>query len=84
MAGELAEQEEIPMEAAPEHHAPESPEELEPERHTHLPQADGSPDPVDDPLDDQLPEDEPEGSLAAATEVSMQEEERPLVEESSQ
>jgi segregation and condensation protein B len=61
MAGELAEQEEIPMEADsqnPPHHAPETPGELEPERHTHLPQADGSPDPVDDPLDDQLPEDE--------------------------
>jgi len=61
MAGELAEQEEIPMEAGsqnPPHHAPETPGELEPERHTHLPQADGSPDSVDDPLDDQLPEDE--------------------------
>jgi segregation and condensation protein B len=61
MAGELAEQEEIPMEPSPEHHVPETAEELEPERHTHLPQADGSPDPVDDPLDDQLPDDdEPE------------------------
>lgn len=60
MAGELAEQEEIPMEQAAEHHAPETPDELQPERHTHLPQADGSPDPVDDPLDDQLPEDEPQ------------------------
>ena len=81
MAGELAEQEEIPMESAahpqsaeqesqsvkqespdldqPEHHAPETPAELESERHTHLPQADGSPDPVDDPLDDELPEDDP-------------------------
>lgn len=61
MAGELTEQEEIPMEASTpeqaEHHAPESAEELESERHTHLPQADGSPDPVDDPLDDQLPDD---------------------------
>jgi len=58
MAGELAEQEEIPMdEASHEHHAPESPGELEEERHTHLPQADGSPDPVDDPLDDELPDD---------------------------
>ncbi|MBS1798290.1 MAG: SMC-Scp complex subunit ScpB [Acidobacteria bacterium] len=58
MAGELAEQEEIPMDSvAHEHHAPESPGELEEERHTHLPQADGSPDPVDDPLDDQLPDD---------------------------
>jgi segregation and condensation protein B len=60
MAGELAEQEEIPMEQAAEHHAPETPDELQAERHTHLPQADGSPDPVDDPLDDQLPDDEPE------------------------
>jgi segregation and condensation protein B len=58
MAGELAEQEEIPMEeAAQEHHVPESSGELEKERHTHLPQADGSPDPVDDPLDDELPDD---------------------------
>ncbi|MBS1821507.1 MAG: SMC-Scp complex subunit ScpB [Acidobacteria bacterium] len=58
MAGELVEQEEIPMEAPThEHHAPESPGEVEEERHTHLPQADGSPDPVDDPLDDELPGD---------------------------
>jgi segregation and condensation protein B len=58
MAGELAEQEEIPMEeGSHEHHAPESPGEVEEERHTHLPQADGSPDPVDDPLDDELPDD---------------------------
>jgi segregation and condensation protein B len=85
MASELAEQEEIPMEAHPEsvaeateqeaasehlessaaeaaeehpvHHAPETSDELETERHTHLPQADGSPDPVDDPLDDELPDD---------------------------
>jgi segregation and condensation protein B len=41
----------------PEHHAPETADELESQRHTHLPQADGSPDPVDDPLDDQLPDD---------------------------
>jgi segregation and condensation protein B len=59
MAGELAEQEEIPMEQATDHHAPETTDELQAERHTHLPQADGSPDPVDDPLDDELPE-EPE------------------------
>jgi segregation and condensation protein B len=69
MAGELAEQEEIPMEAHPSvsaaqgeeeepHHAPETPDELEPERHTHLPQADGSPDSADDPLDDEFPEEE--------------------------
>ena len=70
MASELHEQEEIPMEATdratphetdgeelPEHHAPETVDELESQRHTHLPQADGSPDPVDDPLDDELPED---------------------------
>lgn len=76
MAGELAEQEEIPMEpaAAGEHHAPETPSELEPERHTHLPQADGSPDPVDDPLDDQLPDEEDQlpdrdpGAVEAANE----------------
>ena len=60
MAGELAEQEEIPMERAAEHHAPETPDDLQAERHTHIAQADGSPDPVDDPLDDQLPDDEPE------------------------
>ena len=58
MAGELAEQEEIPMEQAPQHHAPETADGLQAERHTHLPQADGSPDPVDDPLDDELPEEE--------------------------
>ncbi|QHS51994.1 SMC-Scp complex subunit ScpB [Edaphobacter sp. 12200R-103] len=81
MAGELAEQEEIPMEPAPEHHAPESAEELEPERHTHLPQADGSPDPVDDPLDDQLPDDEPESIGAEATEEPVQGESSDLVEE---
>lgn len=53
MAGELAEQEEIPM----EHHAPENASELEPERHTHEAQADGSPDIEDDPLDDELEDD---------------------------
>ena len=37
MAGELAEQEEIPM----EHHAPESPNDLEPEKDDTEPQADG-------------------------------------------
>lgn len=70
MASELHEQEEIPMEATegahhqqegdealPEHHVPETIDELESQRHTHLPQADGSPDPTDDPLDDELPED---------------------------
>ena len=57
-AGELAEQEEIPMEhhephgdEAYPHHAPESSSDLEPERHTHIPQADGSPDTADDPMD---------------------------------
>lgn len=55
MAGELAEQEEIPM----EHHAPETADELEPEKNVHLPQADGSPDAEDDPLDAEL-EDETE------------------------
>jgi segregation and condensation protein B len=64
MAGELAEQEEIPMEQAHDHHAPETTDELQAERHTHLPQADGSPDPVDDPLDDQLPEDAEPGDEA--------------------
>lgn len=53
MAGELAEQEEIPM----EHHAPETATELEPERHSHEAQADGSPDVEDDPLDDELKDD---------------------------
>jgi segregation and condensation protein B len=65
MAGELAEQEEIPMqhheaEASGEethpHHAPESSSDLEPERHTHAPQADGSPDTEDNPLDDPIDE----------------------------
>jgi segregation and condensation protein B len=88
MAGELNEQEEIPMEANADrqakdsstadlpggdssdhsqesgHHAPETPSDLESERHTHLPQADGSPDPVDDPLDDELPDD-PDEELPA-------------------
>jgi len=67
MAGELAEQEEIPM----EHHAPETAEELEPERHTHEAQADGSPDVEDDPLDDQLEDDaevQPEGVTASQDE----------------
>jgi len=88
MASELAEQEEIPMdhqaasEHAPQertHHAPETPAELEPERHTHLPQADGSPDPVDDPLDDQIPDEEEE----EAENVSQPKSETPseLVEE---
>ena len=44
MAGELAEQEEIPM----EHEAPETPGELEPERNEVEPQADGSGESADD------------------------------------
>jgi segregation and condensation protein B len=40
MAGQMAEQEEIPM-SEPEHSAPESAEELEPERDAYAPQADG-------------------------------------------
>jgi segregation and condensation protein B len=55
MAGELADteplQEEIPMSEARPHHAPESAAELEPERHTHATQADGSPATEDNPLD---------------------------------
>ena len=52
---ELAEQEEIPM----EHHSPETADELQAEKHTHIAQADGSPDGEDDPLDVAL-EDEPD------------------------
>ena len=61
MAGELAEQEEIPMDSVDsvEHHAPETAEELQPGKHIHIAQADGSPDGEDDPLDVAL-EDEPE------------------------
>jgi segregation and condensation protein B len=84
MASELAEQEEIPMDSGPEHHAPETAEELEPERHTHLPQADGSPDPVDDPLDDQLPDDGSESAEVETAEEPAQgesDEIRDLVEE---
>ena len=44
MAGELAEQEEIPM----EHQAPETPDELEPERNEVEPQADGSGESADE------------------------------------
>jgi segregation and condensation protein B len=63
MAGELAEQEEIPM----EHHAPETAEDLQPEKHTHLAQADGSPDAEDDPLDDELEDDADEVQPEAET-----------------
>ena len=88
MAGELAEQEEIPMEEAvaelaaqtpegsqahPGHHAPETADELEAQRHTHLAQADGSPDPVDDPLDDQLPDDGLEEASVEGVEVTATE-----------
>lgn len=89
MASELHEQEEIPMEEteratpqtevdeeSPEHHVPETVDELESQRHTHLPQADGSPDPVDDPLDDELTEEgapaeqEPKGDAEPVEEPS--------------
>jgi segregation and condensation protein B len=72
MAGELAEQEEIPM----EHHAPETAEELEPEKHTHIAQADGSPDTEDDPLDEELEDDTDEAQPEAAA-VSQVEDEAP-------
>jgi segregation and condensation protein B len=103
MAGELAEQEEIPMEhtehtsteastveaedataedaeARPEHHAPETSDELEAQRHTHLPQADGSPDPVDDPLDDELPDDGLDGASEQAEATPVAEADAPVVE----
>lgn len=41
MAGQMAEQEEIPMEGPRDHDAPESAEELEPEKDAYAPQADG-------------------------------------------
>jgi segregation and condensation protein B len=63
MAGELAEQEEIPM----EHHAPETAEELQAEKHTHMEQADGSPDTEDDPLDAELDDEEEAEPEAAAS-----------------
>jgi segregation and condensation protein B len=75
MAGELAEQEEIPM----EHHAPETADELEPEKHTHIAQADGSPDVEDDPLDDEL-EDEADGARAE-TVVAAEGEKEAVVDE---
>jgi segregation and condensation protein B len=69
MAGELAEQEEIPM----EHHAPETAEgetlkehAADAERHTHALQADGSPDVEDNPLDDELEEDADDSQSEAA------------------
>jgi segregation and condensation protein B len=46
MAGQMAEQEEIPM-SEPEHSAPELAEQLEPEREEHAPQADGDSAPAD-------------------------------------
>ena len=72
MAGELAEQEEIPM----EHHAPETAEELEPEKHTHIAQADGSPDAEDDPLDDELSDeadDDQTGAVEGEKEAAVEE-----------
>jgi segregation and condensation protein B len=75
MAGELAEQEEIPM----EHHAPETAEELEPEKHTHIAQADGSPDAEDDPLDDELA-DEGDGA-PSGTDVAPEGEKEALADE---
>jgi len=68
MAGELAEQEEIPMDSADtvEHHAPETAEELQAGKHTHIAQADGSPDGEDNPLDVAL-EDEPEAETSEST-----------------
>jgi segregation and condensation protein B len=63
MAGELAEQEEIPM----QHHAPETADELEPERHVHIAQADGSPDAEDDPLDVELEDEAEEAQPEVAT-----------------
>jgi segregation and condensation protein B len=48
MAGQMAEQEEIPMEdVTGPHQAPENEAELEEERETHMPQADGDPAPAD-------------------------------------
>jgi len=49
MAGQMAEQEEIEMgdTSSPEHNAPESSDELEQERDTHEPQADGDSAPAD-------------------------------------
>ncbi|HUZ94155.1 MAG TPA: SMC-Scp complex subunit ScpB [Edaphobacter sp.] len=77
MAGELAEQEEIPM----EHHTPEEGEgqtsevqAIDAERHTHALQADGSPDVEDNPLDDEL-EDTADEVQPEAKEASQDEEE---------
>ncbi len=67
MASELHEQEEIPWkppigllphetggEELPEHHAPETADELESQRHDAVcPRPMEAPDPVDDPLDDE-------------------------------
>ncbi|MDW5267886.1 MAG: SMC-Scp complex subunit ScpB [Edaphobacter sp.] len=73
MAGELAEQEEIPM----EHHAPETAEELESEKHTQIAQADGSPDAEDDPLDVEL-EDDADDAQSEVKGASANEEEAPV------
>lgn len=86
MAGELAEQEEIPMDPVDtvEHHAPETAEELQAGKHTHIAQADGSPDGEDDPLDVAL-EDEPETEASDAAAASGGEEDVPNdAEESSE
>lgn len=47
MAGQIAEQEEIPMPEAKEHHAPETVEELEAAKDVYEPQADGDSAPAD-------------------------------------
>lgn len=77
MAGELAEQEEIPM----EHHTPEEGDTpaaevhaMDAERHTHALQADGSPDVEDNPLDDEL-EDADDEVQSEAKEASQDEKE---------
>ncbi|HEY0161875.1 MAG TPA: SMC-Scp complex subunit ScpB [Edaphobacter sp.] len=85
MAGELAEQEEMQMESTPaateqQHDAPEPTEEVESERHTHLAQADGSPDESDDPLDDPLPEEEAMGEESSAAESEPEQESEPDAE----
>jgi segregation and condensation protein B len=82
MAGELAEQEEIPM----EHHAPETAEAetqadqatkehtADAERHTHALQADGSPDVEDNPLDDELEDDADDLQSEAAASAQAEKE----------
>ena len=79
MAGELAEQEEIPM----EHHTPEEGDgqadevhAMDAERHTHALQADGSPDVEDNPLDDEL-EDAADEVQSETKQASQDEKEAP-------